>query len=181
LNVIYLVPCSCGCKIPVDKRQAGEIITCSCGASLEVPTLLKLMTLERAEVAHQPLTPKTTWSTGHRLILLGTVVIIVAVVIGVWLFWVRPTDPYANLNPEQIQSASQLLSPMQSWRLWVMLEKGGLKHRKQFIEVTFADVQAQHRIFWGLLAVVAGVGMALVVIGNVVIYYRDKISVPARR
>jgi hypothetical protein len=170
----YLLPCSCGQKIPVEMRQAGEIITCPCGNSLEVPTLLKLKTYQRVEVPPPAETPKKAWNAGHRLILLGAVIIIATVAIGGWLFWERPADPFANLNAEQVKAALQTVSPSQSWRRWLYYEKAGPEWHKVNIEITFADLQAQHKVYWGLLTMVGGAGLAFIAGGIIVLYFSRK-------
>ena len=172
MSITYLLPCACGRKIPVDSRQAGEIISCACGASLEVPTLLNLKTLERAEVSPQPETPKAAWSAGHRLVLLGVIVIFVAGVIGVWLFLSRPTDPYANLTPDQIRESIQLLNPRSTWLVWLLFEKGGIKRHKQNLDQFLAGQKTQYQIYNGLLSILFGLGFVLIAAGIIVICYR---------
>jgi hypothetical protein len=155
-------------------RQAGEIIICTCGKSLEVPTLLKLKTYQRAEVLPPAKTPRKTWSAGHRLILLGAVIIIAAIAIGGWLFWERPADPFANLNAQQVKEALQTVSPSQSWRRWLYYEKAGPEWRKVNIEIAFADQQAIHKFLWWLWALIPSTGLGLVMAGIIVLNYRKK-------
>ena len=51
----YLLPCSCGRKMPVEPRQAGQSVDCACGESLEIPTMLAMSALEPADsVAENP-------------------------------------------------------------------------------------------------------------------------------
>ncbi len=169
MNIYYLLPCHCSRKIPVQPRQAGEIITCACGATLEVPNLLSLKTLERAEVQAEPKKSKTAWNTGHRIIFLGAVVIVASILIGIWLCLFRPPDPYANLTPEQMRQAAQALTPLGSWRLWLLLERGGLEMHKRGLEIVFAELQTQHRIYWVLLAILFGIGIALVAAGVILV------------
>jgi hypothetical protein len=170
----YLLPCDCGRKIPVEAPQAGEIVTCACGASIEVPTLMGLRALEQVEAPPQPAIIKTTWGAGHRLIFLGALVILAAVVLGVWLFYIRPMDPFANITPEQMKEKSQILSPLQSLHLWDMLDRAGLNPRKRGTEVVFEGQQTQHRIYWWLLGIVSGTGLVLVAAGIVVVYIKTK-------
>jgi hypothetical protein len=62
----YLLPCSCGRKVPISTRHAGQTVRCQCGAELEVPTLRGLADLERSE----PSGPTThrAWDNRHRVI-----------------------------------------------------------------------------------------------------------------
>lgn len=45
----YLLPCSCGQIIPVETSQAGEDVTCSCGLTVRIPTMLKIKKLPLLE------------------------------------------------------------------------------------------------------------------------------------
>ncbi len=180
MDTIYLLPCSCGRKMPVNPRQAGESITCTCGASLEVPTLLNLRILQRAELPPQPEIHKKAWGAGQRLIFLGVIVILFAIAIGGWLFWIRPTDPYAYLSQEQIKQSVPALTPIETWRLWLLLEKGGLERHKRGSEIFFASQRAQYLIYGELLAILSGVGLTLIAAGIIVIRFNKKKHRPAR-
>jgi len=169
VNDFYLLPCPCSHKIPVQPRQAGEIITCACGASLEVPTLLKLKTLERAAIQVEQKTPKTAWNAGHRLIFLGAVAVVGSLGIGTWLFLIRPTDPYANFPPEKVKEAVQLLPPVDTWRLWHAWEQSGLQRHNRGLDIALAGQKTQYQIYWVLLALVVGTGLTLVTAGIIIV------------
>jgi hypothetical protein len=47
MKAVYLLPCSCGKKIPVDAGQAGAKVMCDCGQQLAVPTYRALKDLEQ--------------------------------------------------------------------------------------------------------------------------------------
>jgi hypothetical protein len=47
MKAVYLLPCSCGKKVPVDAGQAGAKVTCECGQQLAVPTFRALRDLEQ--------------------------------------------------------------------------------------------------------------------------------------
>ncbi len=170
MNTFYLLPCPCGRKIPVQLPQAGEIVTCACGGSLEVPSLLGLKALERSDVPAESKTPKTAWGTGHRLIFSGAIIILFAIGMGAWLFWFPPIDPYANFTPDQMRQAVETLTPAKTWLFWQMLESKGLDRRKRGPEIEFADNQAKHQFKWGLLALVAGTGLAVVAAGIIIVH-----------
>lgn len=61
----YLLPCTCGRKVPVSTRHAGQTVRCACGAELEVPTLRGLGELERAEPAGAA--PRGHWGDRQRV------------------------------------------------------------------------------------------------------------------
>jgi hypothetical protein len=174
VNIIYLLPCPCGRKIPIQSRQAGELVSCYCGTTIEVPTLSGLKALERTEIPAEQKAPKTPWNTGHRLIFLGAIVILAAIGIGAWLFWSKPTDPYANFTPEQMQNLAEHLTPIGSMLLWQRLEKGGLEHHKGRAEIDFEDDQAKHQFLWWVWALIPVTGLALFAAGIIVLTLRKK-------
>jgi len=136
--------------------------------------MLGIKSLEQAEIHSEPKTAKTSWTAGNRLTFLGVLIILAAVFIGGWLFWIRPVDPYANFTPEQMIQTADTLTPMQSLRFWQMLERGGLEYHKHGADIVFADLKAQHQIYWWLVAIVAGTGLALVAAGIIVLNLRKK-------
>ena len=83
----YLLPCTCGRQIVVEPRQAGQIIPCSCGASLQAPTLLDMTALEPAPMVSVSGAAPVDLGLKHRLRLLGTVLVLVAIGVGVWLYF----------------------------------------------------------------------------------------------
>ena len=174
MNNTYLLPCSCGRKIPVHLRQAGEIVKCDCGNSIDVPTLSGIKKLERAQSPAEPKMIQSHWTFEYGLVFLGGLVILVAIGLGGWLYWSGPVDPYANFNPEQMMQAAATRTPIQSLRLWQMLVRGGLEHHKRWAEVVFTDIQTQYRIYWWILVLVVGIGVALVAAGIIVLNLKKK-------
>lgn len=64
----YLLPCACGQKLPVSVRQAGQAVTCSCGARLDVPPLRGLRELEQAAARAEP--SQRAWGDRQRVVFL---------------------------------------------------------------------------------------------------------------
>ena len=171
---MYLLPCSCGRKIPVHLRQAGEIVKCECGTSIEVPTLSGVKKLERLEALVEPKIAQHHWTLGHALIFVGGVVVLFMVGIGIYLYISGPRDPYASFTPEQMIQAAATRTPIQSLRLWQMLERSGLEHHKRGAEIAFTDMQAQYRVYWWILFMVVGIGTALAAAGIIVLNLKKK-------
>jgi hypothetical protein len=170
----YLLPCPCSRKIPVQAGQAGERVTCACGATLEVPTLLGLKKLERAAVSAESIAPRPAWTAGHRIIFLGALVIILSAAVGVWLFLIRPTDPYANFPPEKIKQSVEFLRPIETWELWHKWESAGLQRRKSGFELYITEQKTQYQIYWILLSIAAGTGILIVAGGIVMLNLKKK-------
>ncbi len=79
----YLLPCSCGQKVPVSARHAGQTVHCTCGAELDVPTLRGLRELENAKSTTIP--EQRTWGNHQRVVFLLAVASLVAFAIAGFL------------------------------------------------------------------------------------------------
>ena len=75
VKATYLLPCSCGAKVPVDAAQAGQVIPCACGQSLTVPSLLAVKKLEPAESPPAADSARAAWGLSQRLTVMGIVVV----------------------------------------------------------------------------------------------------------
>lgn len=82
MNVVYLLPCSCGKKVRVDAGQAGAKVNCECGQQLAVPTFrgLRNLEVEPAPVSNVvPTGQPAGWSTLRGILFsLGLLVAVVA-------------------------------------------------------------------------------------------------------
>jgi hypothetical protein len=93
LPQLYLVPCTCGKTVRVRARQAGEQVTCACGAAVNVPTIRGLKQLQTVvDETEKPTQQRSSWqgplfSFGLIAIFIGTLILLFA-----WLF------PPAGLN-----------------------------------------------------------------------------------
>ncbi len=182
MNAKYLLPCSCGRKIAVQLRQAGETVVCECGASIEVPIMSGLKKLELAQDPAAPKPVQPHWSLGHALIFVGGLVIVIALPIGISLYRSQPSDPYAGFTPEQMMQAAQTRTPIQSLRLWQMLEKSGLEHHKRGLEIAYEEEQSKHNVLWWLWALIPASGLGLVTAGFIALYFKGrKTRATARR
>jgi hypothetical protein len=140
-NTKYLLPCSCGREIPVDITKAGQEVQCACGASLEVPTLQGLKTLNRAPLETPP-PRKATWGLRQQLLLVGAVVTTIGLLLASYLFFNRPR--MLDLTT---------VSPLHAWHIWQDLRLG------------VRESQAEYRMFdamvaayWRWLGVVSVIG-----------------------
>ena len=89
----YLLPCACGQKVVVEPRQAGGQVRCTCGRSLEVPTMLKMAKLQRAEPWPETQRPTSRWGWHQSIILLGIAILLGTIVASVHLARSRPGRP----------------------------------------------------------------------------------------
>ena len=161
----YLLPCACGQQTTVEPRQAGETIPCSCGRSLQVPTMLDITALEPVPPESVPEPSRSTWGLKHQLRLVGIVLVLAALAIGMWRWLQPPVSAFDALDPEEIQRTCQKLSPSQTWDYWEYM-KQGLDRRT---DEQYARDVAVHQ-FWQIVVLVAALlGAAAALLGMVLI------------
>ncbi len=158
----YLLPCSCGQQVVVEPRQAGETITCSCGAVLQIPTLLDMRSLDPAEPSPATSSAKT-WSIRDQLRLLGIVFLLAAIGGGVWLYLKKPVSKFDAVSPEQIREGYKKFTPSTTWDGWNYMQRG-LDRR---IDQDYAAAMAQFQIWQGVVAVITLAGIAMLAAGTI--------------
>jgi len=129
----YLVRCSCGLELAVEPAQAGQVLQCACGRSVQTPTLLDLRKLPLAP--EETTSPSTSpWGVRHRLISLGSLILIVAlawlgVLLLVWpskpqppetITWQTPPPPGQK---EPLRKTTQQLTLLESYLAWQSLPR----------------------------------------------------------
>ncbi len=168
----HLLPCSCGQKVAVQPRQAGEVINCSCGASLQVPTMLEMAALERAQPG--PQRPVRPWGIRESLALLGAVLFVGALGLVIFLLLHQPPPPIparAEMDPDTIRRQTRALTPLESRRVWQFLRAAGPDGRMSPEEHFYADILGRYRellLRWwlsmGVAIAIAVAGLGLIVI-----------------
>ena len=115
----FLVPCSCGKGIAVDATQAGDLVTCHCGASVEVPPLRVLKALEPAEPSNERLggNEVRAWRTIGRLAIVFS---LLAAAPGLALMAARVASVSAERPTEE--PVDEKMSPVESWMLWIWID-----------------------------------------------------------
>ncbi len=150
----YLLPCSCGQKLPVDAAQAGSRVRCACGAELEVPTLLHLKRLEKVAPADRAdETSEATWGARQRLALAGAVLSFAGIVLAAWCFATRPRIVDVAMYP-----------PFAALQLWESLKLGVDVPPSVFEMAMFAKLEQHHR--WTVVGLVVAVLGALLMSGS---------------
>jgi hypothetical protein len=162
VSVKYLLPCPCGRQVVVEPRQAGETVPCSCGAQLQVPTLLGMKALDLAPTISGPEPVAKSWGIVGRLRLLGTVLVIVALVGGLLLHQYRPISRFDTIDPEWLQKAAQMLPPTRAWTEWERM-KQGLDRR---VDKQYQDELATFHFVLAFVAVIGLAGVGLLAVGT---------------
>lgn len=162
----YLLPCSCGRKLPVDLAQAGNRIHCECGAQLEVPTLLHLKRLDRASPPDPVATGgRASWGVRQRVSLTGAVFSLAGIVFAAWCFVTRPRIVDVTDYP-----------PMAALQLWESLKMGIDLPPSGFEVAMLTKLEWHHR--WTVVGLIAAVLGALVMCASLLIGRRSLAKPP---
>jgi hypothetical protein len=164
----YLLPCSCGRKMPIETRQAGESIACECGATLEIPRLLELKKLEKIAAQSSQSKQSAAWGNGHSLFLSGAVILVVTAVLCVLVFQYGYRDPY-DQNPDQIHEYFQNMPPSVTWESWMYFKQVGINPRKVYIDRRMEGEHAKRQMHLTYLGITAAGGIALCIAGAFII------------
>lgn len=164
----YLLPCpACQEKLPVETRQAGTSVRCSCGAQLQVPALRQLHSLQRVETEAEQKPPRE-WGPRQGLMLLGLTVLVAAGSAAGYCAAIRPVDERLGLE-ELIRSHHQAIDKMPidaTWRVW-KLEMLGIGLNDLPTEYDrYYERRSRELNHWTITALVgAGFGAALILAG----------------
>lgn len=90
---LYLVPCTCGEKLRVRGGQAGEKLTCKCGATVAVPTVRNLRQLETVDDEAAPRPPLPWTALQGPLFSLGTVALFIGGALLIYSFVFAIPEP----------------------------------------------------------------------------------------
>jgi len=153
----YLLPCSCGRKIPIEPGQAGQTLSCECGASLKVPTMLEMAHLEEL-ACESPPEKQTVWGIRQSLTLLGVVMVLGSLVLAVVAYRSRPKTSSAEL----IRQHCQEFPPVESLYRWHQLRDDGPDPFTRREKEQRADRIGRFRLWVIATLVVAAGGIVLV-------------------
>jgi hypothetical protein len=158
----YLLPCACGRQSIVEPRQAGQTIVCPCGASLDVPTMRDITALEPApDVVVGDAPAQAVWGRNQRLLFQGIVIVLAAILGGVWLYIERPRSRFETIDAEQIKQTAKGLSPVRTWEIWETM-KQGLDRRT---DEQYAEAMLRFRAWQVVVGIAALLGVTLIVVG----------------
>jgi hypothetical protein len=164
----YLLSCECGKSVPVEVRQAGEHISCDCGAMLEVPPLRKLRHLPVAA----PMAAETAGAWSPRLGIV-TACLLLAAILAIIALWNRLTEPVvapfdATARERFVEDGLKKMTPVQAWRSWIesyrpLAEHGFSVYQNPMTAAIEAEV-ARRRFLQKTLLVVAATLAAIAIL-----------------
>lgn len=168
---VYLVPCACGQKTPVDRSRAGMTVQCACGAPIEVPSLGKLSRLEQlspkesAEIAPPAVRPRA--SAGERqAVLCGAFAILLGIATGLVLLSqpvVPPELLRAATTPQEMHD--HMLDPnptlVESLETFSEFKQTGLDPQGLFGYID--EIELRQRRYHRAAQILGGLGVVLLV------------------
>jgi hypothetical protein len=72
----YLLPCECGQSIPIEPSQAGQLVACSCGNRVEVPSMRDIRRLEQQPTAPVERRQKRSWTATAGILFVSGAVLV---------------------------------------------------------------------------------------------------------
>ena len=161
----YLLTCECGLDMPVQVAQAGDQLTCSCGALIAVPNLRDVKQLPLAD--NQLDKPKGEWNTtGGSIFALAIVFISVGLTVAAYNYSVGKqlitTDTTSAAN-EYGNIVIDQMPPFESIEIFAVIVGRGLGEQQT---VDFLVEQKKQRAFYNW----AKGGLILSVIGLILVF-----------
>jgi hypothetical protein len=117
----YLLPCACGRVVPVTTTQAGAEVSCPCGQTLLVPTLLELKQLPQAQDAESK-NAKASWTPLQGgVFVAGALIALASLGTAGFLSWER--SHLQTAKPELASEAEYITDTRKRnvddlWNLW---------------------------------------------------------------
>jgi len=167
---LFLVPCSCGEKLRVRGGQAGEKLTCKCGASVAIPTIRHLRQLETVddETAPKPQTALAAWQ--GPLFSIGAILLFVGVIIIAYtrLFSVLPPDELLRNFEENMKRSMTPVEQLGADDLYeefkMLRDQGTSQTLDQHLEHA-RTASAGHQVRQVIGGSLAGIGGLLLIVG----------------
>jgi hypothetical protein len=157
----FQLPCDCGRSVSVTTSQAGQTVSCPCGAQLEVPTLRGLQSLPRAD-ATAAAKRRARWENRQRAIFSLTLISLSALLLGGYL-WVNVPAPPRQATPEEIKEIFAAGTPGEVYDVFQDLQGGIGKPARAAAEDPryFMEVGIEVALGIGICGLIAAITMAL--------------------
>jgi hypothetical protein len=155
----YLLTCGCGATLPVDVGQAGDRISCQCGAIVEVPPLRKL---RHQPAATAPTTESIAWNARRGIVAALAILAGVLVLIALWSRVTEPTiakfDP--GIRTQGVEEGLKGMTPLRGWQLWIevyrpLAERGFFEFVDPHAPVIEQQIAKKRFLQWTLLVAAA--------------------------
>ncbi|NLX55210.1 MAG: hypothetical protein GXY58_08860 [Planctomycetaceae bacterium] len=119
----YLLPCSCGQSMAIEVSQAGQSVQCTCGKTLDVPTMRLIRQLPPAdEVPEKTRVRDRHWSLRQRLFFSCGLALLMGGLLSAAFFQMGRAGLETEERPwDNLERAYQDIDTMdieQTWELW---------------------------------------------------------------
>lgn len=160
----YWLPCpTCSQRLRIDGSQAGQTVTCGCGAAVEAPTLRGLAALEPAP--EEAVAKTSRWGAKQGIGLVVMSAALAALLGAGYIEWtvfakkIRTNPAELALQAETIQE----MPPAEAWELWQELKRGFYDPNEATIYAQQTTARFWRRIllFGGGAALIAAIGIFL--------------------
>jgi hypothetical protein len=122
----YLLPCACGNQIPVEPKDAGLTVTCSCGAQLKVPNTRGMAALPRLGAGEDESVAASSaagWGLKNQLLTAGLISTLFGVALLAFAILTSPSDPSQEMARQEFENIP--LARLES--LWQQYATKGLE------------------------------------------------------
>ena len=101
----YQLPCKCGLSVEIEPGQAGQVVVCSCGEKLLVPTMLQIKALPMVP-EKSPAPREETGILRRTFFILGVVLLVPSLYFAVYLYLNVPHPSGVSLKRVQFSFGS---------------------------------------------------------------------------
>ena len=160
MSTQYLLPCqTCGKELTISRGQAGQELTCGCGATVEAPTMrgfaeLKTVETQAPTTARRP----AAWGAGGQLMTLGAALAALGVGLAAYLHYVKinPTIDVSRYRDASQDAQIQDITPAESWDMWQLYKRGVYSENEFEVRAKEAE-NTRWRNLWLYVAAAGGV------------------------
>jgi hypothetical protein len=145
-------------------RQAGQEIRCECGKPVTVPPLLAMKRLEPAPPDPAAAAKPSRWGIGHRVAVIGLLIVLPSLAYGGRLLTHWPQPPYSRLDVDGYHKVIARVSPASTWAMWLDLRERGLNPLDPRDQQAYEESLLRAQIALGMAAFVAITGIVVLII-----------------
>lgn len=149
MTIKYLLPCSCGKKIPVETTQAGQDIQCSCGQQVSVPTMQGIRCLEQ----YLDSSDESKAGPSYGGAALGIALL------GLLILGGGGALMYRTYNQRPVLVDVDYMSPWETWLMWQNLREG--VRLPEYSESPYLEAERTYKQYMTIAAVIVGVGIVM--------------------
>ena len=160
----YLLPCACGNQIPVEPKDAGLTVQCSCGAQVKVPNTRSIFALPRYTTdSFESAGPATSgWGLRNQVFSAGLTCLLFGGMAMSYFLYTREPHPSEAMAASKVRN----MNYAQIFSMWEKLHEGFAPFETQYVADYDLRLGSNKRKTWISGAVAAG-GLAMIVAGFV--------------